>query len=87
MQDEVWAVASDLSTTIGQLCLLEKRDNRIFLDTPKYLFVSANVAKAFPHLLESIIVRTYETHLPGRAKLHVCVCVCVHVSEHVRMWK
>ena len=65
VKDEVWAVAKDLSTTIGQLCMLEKRDDHIFLDVPKYLFISANVAKAFPHLLESVIVRSYESHLPG----------------------
>ena len=34
-------------------------------NAPDYLFVSTNVAKAFPLLMESLIVQSYTTPLPG----------------------
>jgi hypothetical protein len=40
------------------------RDHKI-LDAPKYLFVSTNVALAYPMLMESMMVSSYHTHLPG----------------------
>ena len=87
MKDEVWEVAQDLSHTIGQLCMLEERRERIFLDAPKYLFVSTNVAKEFPHLLESIIVRTYEAHLPGRRlSVSVSLFLCSDILVAIVSW-
>jgi hypothetical protein len=36
----------------------------IILDAPRYLFVSTNVSKRFPHLLESVIIQSYHTCSP-----------------------
>jgi hypothetical protein len=38
---------------------------QFFLNAPAHLFVSLKVAKAFPQLIESMIVGTYTNHLPG----------------------
>jgi len=35
------------------------------LNAPDYLFVSTNLAKKFPNLMESIVVQSYFSHLPG----------------------
>jgi hypothetical protein len=40
-------------------------DSKLFLNAPDYLFVSTNVAKKFPDLMESVLVQAYTTHLPG----------------------
>jgi hypothetical protein len=37
----------------------------VVLNAPEYLFVSTNVAYAHPDLIESTIVRSFRTHLPG----------------------
>ena len=37
------------------------------LNAPDYLFVSTNVAKAFPSLMESMIIQSYLTQLPGES--------------------
>jgi hypothetical protein len=37
----------------------------VMLDAPQYLFVSANVAKSYPDLLESVLIRSYHTCWPG----------------------
>jgi hypothetical protein len=43
----------------------EEEDSRYFLNAPEYLFVSTNIAKAYPELMESMIVLSYHNHLPG----------------------
>lgn len=40
--------------------------NGYFLNAPSHLFVSAKLAKAYPELLESLIVTSYVHHLPGK---------------------
>lgn len=40
-------------------------DSKHPLDATQYLFMSTRLANAFPTLMESMIVRTYHTHLPG----------------------
>jgi hypothetical protein len=62
---EVIAVSSLLHAAVGRLCSKNSRESRFFMDVPDYLFVSTNVAKQFPQLVESMIVRTYQTHIPG----------------------
>eukprot|EP01036_Dinobryon_divergens_P026337 gene26337-biopygen21943 len=37
------------------------------LNAPDYLFVSTNVARAFPSLMESLIIQSYRTPLPGES--------------------
>jgi hypothetical protein len=67
--DEVREVSMKLAKSIDLLCGVSKlhtnRAKRFFLDAPAYLFVSTNVAMKFPELLESMIIRSFSTHLPG----------------------
>lgn len=65
VSSEVNAVSDLLRLTVEKLCCSKDFDQRHFLDTPKYLFVSTNVAKKYPNLLESMIVNSYQNHLPG----------------------
>jgi hypothetical protein len=50
---------------VRNLCANVETDSKLFLNAPDYLFVSTNVAKKFPDLMESILVQAYTTHLPG----------------------
>jgi hypothetical protein len=65
VSEEVNKVAMKLHAAISQLCAPETSDSHYFLDAPSYLFVSTAVAKKFPALLESMVVRAYQSHLPG----------------------
>ena len=40
-------------------------DANLFLDAPRFLFVSNGVSRKFPNLLESAIVQSYHTYRPG----------------------
>jgi len=63
---EVRAVGDSIIEIIQKLCSAERYvQNDLFLNAPDYLFVSTNVAKKFPTLLESILVQAYSSHLPG----------------------
>ena len=44
--------------------ITDGNDKRL-LDSPDYLFMSNRLARAFPTLMESMIVRAYHNHLPG----------------------
>ena len=71
--DEVQKVSEAVVSSVGNLCaqsskvmdLSQGHLTRSLVHVPNYLFVSTNVAKAYPDLMESIIVRTFVTHLPG----------------------
>ena len=65
VSDEVRRVGESLTEVIRNLCSNADPDSNIFLSAPDYLFVSTNVAKKFPMLMESILVQAYTTHLPG----------------------
>ena len=54
-----------IQTTIDELCNINTGVSNYVLNAPEYLFVSTNVAKQYPDLIESIIIKTYQTHLPG----------------------
>jgi hypothetical protein len=41
------------------------KDSRNLLNAPQYLFVSTTAAKAFPKLMESMLISAYKTYLPG----------------------
>mmetsp|Transcript_3047 Transcript_3047/g.4227 ORF Transcript_3047/g.4227 Transcript_3047/m.4227 type:complete len:306 (-) Transcript_3047:174-1091(-) len=62
---EVHAVSAAVVASVTSLCGNQKGNNRNVVNMPDYLFVSTNVAKNYPTLMESIIVQTYMTHLPG----------------------
>ena len=67
--EEVCAVSSSLIDRVKMLCedgrSADSIARRRLVNVPDYLFVSTSVAKAYPKLMESIIVQTYTTHLPG----------------------
>jgi hypothetical protein len=65
VSDEVRRVGESITEVVRNLCSNVHADAHIFLNAPDYLFVSTNVAKKFPHLMESILVQAYTTHLPG----------------------
>jgi hypothetical protein len=62
---QVVGVAEKMKAAIQQLCSVATKDSRYFLDAPSYFFVSVAVAKKFPGLLESMVIRTYQSHVPG----------------------
>jgi hypothetical protein len=43
----------------------DARRGRYFLDAPSYLFTSSKLAHSYPALLESTVVLSYKSHLPG----------------------
>lgn len=63
--DEVRTIHFALKQTVHIVCSNYKRTPDKILDAPKYLFLSTNLAKYFPHLIESIIIQSYHFHLPG----------------------
>ena len=63
---EVTQVAALLKETINTLCIKDKAETQCLLQAPEYLFVSTRVAAAYPDLLESIVIRAYESYLPGQ---------------------
>jgi hypothetical protein len=68
VQAEVLAAAAILTAT-AEATVCPKGlpiSTGYFLNAPTHLFVSARVAKAYPQLLESLIVRSYSNHLPGQ---------------------
>ena len=65
VSDEVRGVGDSIIEVVQQLCASSGSDPELFLNAPDYLFVSTNVAKKFPQLMESILVLAYFTHLPG----------------------
>lgn len=63
---EVNAAYKLIQVTIDELCNINtSRVTDYVLNAPDYLFVSTNVAKQYPNLIESIIIKTYQSHLPG----------------------
>jgi hypothetical protein len=67
VQDEVAAAAAVLAMTAETAVSPQMlAQSGYFLNAPMHLFVSARVAKAYPQLLESLIVRSYSNHLPGQ---------------------
>lgn len=65
VKDEIRKVGDSITDIVNELCSQTQQDDRLFLNAPDYLFVSTNLAKKFPDLMESIVVQSYFTHLPG----------------------
>jgi hypothetical protein len=71
VSEEVHKVATILHTAISQLCVSDanadpsQQNHHHVLDAPSYLFVSTSVARKFPSMLESMVVRAYQSHMPG----------------------
>lgn len=65
VSSEVRGVGESVIEVVQHLCANGSMESEMFLNAPEYLFVSTNVAKKFPHLMESILVQAYVSHLPG----------------------
>jgi len=65
-RNEVRSVGFAVHQAVSKVCTATVESaSSVILDAPRYLFVSTNVAKKFPDLLESIIVMSYHTYSPG----------------------
>jgi hypothetical protein len=62
---DVRRVGDSITEIISDLCSNTPKESRLFLNAPDYLFVSTNLAKKFPTLIESIVVQSYFSHVPG----------------------
>ena len=62
---EIRRVGDSITEIISDLCSSDSKESRLFLNAPDYLFVSTNLAKKFPRLMESIVVQSYFSHMPG----------------------
>jgi hypothetical protein len=65
VSDDVRKVGDAITEIISDLCSTSPKETRLFLNAPDYLFVSTNLAKKFPTLMESIVVQSYFSHVPG----------------------
>jgi len=65
VSDDVRRVGDSITEIISDLCSNTPKDSRLFLNAPDYLFVSTSLAKKFPTLMESIVVQSYFSHVPG----------------------
>ena len=65
VRDDVRRVGDSITEIISDLCSNTPKESRLFLNAPDYLFVSTNLAKKFPTLMESIVVQSYFSHVPG----------------------
>jgi hypothetical protein len=53
-----------LNEVIETICDIEKKTMNYFLNSPSFFYVSTNIARKFPDLIESKLVRSYYYHLP-----------------------
>jgi hypothetical protein len=65
VSDEVRTVGDSVVEVVEQLCDGSFPEATKYLNAPDYLFVSTNVAKKFPDLMESLLVQAYSSHVPG----------------------
>jgi hypothetical protein len=82
---EVRRVCDSITEVVRNLCIDPVIEARIFLNAPDYLFVSTNVAKKFPDLMESILVQAYTTHLPGELARKWQVGSVARAHRHQRL--
>jgi hypothetical protein len=61
------SIINDLCTkaSLGQKLVDSSQPGAYSLDVPSFLYTSTRVANAHPTLMESMIIRSYHTHLPG----------------------
>jgi hypothetical protein len=60
---EVQTATVALRGAINEIC--QQQSHEVILNSPQYFFVSTNVAKHFPHLLESVLIQSYRSCWPG----------------------
>lgn len=86
VSNDVRHAGDSINDIITQLCSTTPIDAKYFLNVPDYLFVSTNVAKHHPELMESIIVRSYHSHVPGEIakKWHMGSIARIERHENMR---
>jgi len=62
--ESVMRIVTELGTDSSREQHSEQNGSHV-LNAPDYLFVSTNVARSLPDLMESLIVQSYQSHLPG----------------------
>ena len=88
VKDEIRKVGDSITEIVNELCSQTQQDERLFLNAPDYLFVSTNLAKKFPDLMESIVVQSYFSHLPGEiSKLWNTESYQITYNEHRILYK
>ena len=86
VSQDVRNVGDSILDIISELCStkIESQEQKYLLNAPDFLFVSTNLAKKFPHLMESIVVQSYFTHLPGEiSKLWNNKASCKIINSNV----
>jgi hypothetical protein len=85
VSSEVRRVCHSITEAVRHLCVDTVADPRIFLNAPDYLFVSINIAKKFPDLMESILIQAYASHLPGEIARKWQVGAVARTHRHQRL--
>jgi hypothetical protein len=85
VSSEVRRVGDDIIEVVQQMCAGHQTDPTYFLNAPDFLFVSTNIAKRFPELMESILVRMYHSHLPGEMARIWQVGAVARTNRHERI--
>jgi hypothetical protein len=86
--DEVRRVNGILTDSIVNLCSnhnKEDDDNNnslLLLDAPEYLFISTNLAKTYPKAMESVLVLSYHSYLPGELAKKWQLGVSARIRRH-----
>ena len=85
VSDEVRTAGDSIKEVVYDLCQSSGEDARYFLNAPEFLFVSTNLAKKFPHLMESILVQSYYSHVPGELSKKWQVGALARINHHNRL--
>ena len=85
VSDEVRSVGESLQEVVYNLCTSALEDSRLFLNAPEFLFVSTNLAKKFPQLMESILVQSYYSHVPGELAKKWQVGAVARIHRYYRL--
>ena len=85
VSEEVRTVGESIKHVVYELCNTKDQDPQMFLNAPDFLFVSTNLAKKFPHLMESVLVQSYYSPVPGELSKAWQVGSIARIRRHGRM--
>ena len=85
VSEEVRTVGESIKHVVYELCNTKDQDPQMFLNAPDFLFVSTNLAKKFPHLMESLLVQSYYSPVPGELSKAWQVGSIARIRRHGRM--
>ena len=85
VSEEVRCVGDSIKEVVYLLCATSNEDPRYFLNAPEFLFVSTILAKKFPTLMESILVQSYYSHVPGELAKRWQVGTIARMRRHSRL--